>query len=739
MPNPGRLATLLRYDLPASLVVFLVAVPLSLGIAAASGAPILAGLVAAAVGGIVAGLLGGAPLQVSGPAAGLTVIVAELVAQFGWATTCAITALAGVVQVLLGLSRVARTAMALSPAVVHGMLAGIGLTIALGQLHVVLGAESPGNGLTNLIELPGQLLTPHGPATTVGLLVVSVMVGWRWMPGLVRRVPAPLAAVGSATLLAAVLGFPVERVDLPGDLFRGHILPDFPDGHWAAFSVGVLTIALVASVESLLSAMAVDRLHTGPRASLDRELIGQGVANTLSGSLGGLPVTGVIVRSSANVAAGARTRASAVLHGVWIVVITLLLTGAIEQVPLAALAGLLVVIGVRLVDWHHIRAVRKHGDLPIYVVTAGGVVLLNLLEGVLAGLVLTIALTLRRVLWSGIHAEEGASEGSWRVVVEGTLSFLAVPRLSRVLAAIPEGSDVVVELVVDFLDHAAYDHLRLWVDRHRAGGGTVTVEEIGHSTLAETAHAPERGRKRTGSAATTVPRWFSPWGHWQEADAGAGASDRVLAGAREFQRRARPLVLPFLAELSDHQAPTALFLTCADARVVPNLITTSGPGDLFTVRNIGNLVPPYGEDATSSVSVAAAVEYAVDVLRVPAIIVCGHSACGAMRAMRQGGDRGAGPLASWLRAARASLRRWEEDERTAPDERFGTLERLAQANVRQQLEHLAGYPPVALALAEGRIQLIGMFFDIGTAEVYVADDEGRFAPVEDPSALTAPA
>ncbi|GAA0219052.1 bifunctional SulP family inorganic anion transporter/carbonic anhydrase [Cryptosporangium japonicum] len=731
MPMPEKLSTLLRHDLPASLVVFLVAVPLSLGIAAASDAPILAGLIAAAVGGIVAGLLGGAPLQVSGPAAGLTVIVAELVAQFGWATTCAITVIAGLVQILLGLSRVARTAMALSPAVVHGMLAGIGLTIALGQLHVVLGADSPGNGWDNLIELPGQLLTPHGPATSVGLIAIGVMVGWRWMPAAVRRVPAPLAAVGCATLLSMALALPVDRVDLPGDLFRGHVLPAFPDGEWAAFAVGVLTVALVASVESLLSAMAVDGMHRGPRASLNRELVGQGVANTLSGGLGGLPVTGVIVRSTANVTAGARTRASAVLHGVWVVVITLFLTAAIEEVPLAALAGLLVVIGVRLVDLRHVRAVRRHGDLSVYVVTAGGVVFLNLLEGVLAGLALAIALTLRRVLWAGIHASE--SGGRHRVIVEGTLSFLAVPRLSRVLGSIPEGSDVVVELVVDFLDHAAYDHLSLWIDRHRAGGGTVVVEEVGQPAL----EGDPGARSRTGPA-VTLPRWFSPWAEWQAGEPG----DRVLIGAREYQRRARPLVQPFLAELSDHQAPTALFITCADARVVPNLITTSGPGDLFTVRNVGNLVPPYsagGEPSDPDVSVAAAVEYAVDVLHVPTIVVCGHSGCGAMNALRSGGDRGRGALASWLRTARASRQRCERDERAGTlDPQFDPLDRLVQANVRQQLDHLATHPSVARALGEGRVRLIGMFFDIGAAEVYV-DSKGQFAPVEEAAVLGTPA
>src|SRR4051812_47240993 len=151
----------IRYDLPASLVVFLVAVPLSLGIAVASDAPLTAGLIAAAVGGIVAGALGGSPLQVSGPAAGLTVIVAGLVSRFGWGVTCAITVAAGLLQILFGCSRMGRAALAISPAVVHGMLAGIGVTIVLGQLHVVLGGEQQDDAVANVLALPAQLLATH--------------------------------------------------------------------------------------------------------------------------------------------------------------------------------------------------------------------------------------------------------------------------------------------------------------------------------------------------------------------------------------------------------------------------------------------------------------------------------------------------------------------------------------------------------------------------------------------------
>ena len=170
---PSKLwKTILHHDLPASLVVFLIAIPLSLGIAAASGAPLIAGLVAAVIGGVVAGALGGSPLQVSGPAAGLTVVVAGLVTQFGWAATAAITCAAGVLQILLGITRIGRLALSLSPAVVHGMLAGIGVTIAVQQLHVVLGGKAQSSLIDNVIALPAQLVTHHGHSVVVGILTV---------------------------------------------------------------------------------------------------------------------------------------------------------------------------------------------------------------------------------------------------------------------------------------------------------------------------------------------------------------------------------------------------------------------------------------------------------------------------------------------------------------------------------------------------------------------------------------
>jgi MFS superfamily sulfate permease-like transporter len=214
-------------------------------------------------------------------------------------------------------------------------------------------------------------------------------------------------------------------------------------------------------------------MHTGPRTDFNRELIGQGAANIASGAIGGLPITGVIVRSSSNVNAGAKTRASAFLHGVWILLFSLPFAGLVEQIPTAALAGLLIVIGIQLLKPAHMETARRNGDFVVYLATALGVVFLNLLHGVLIGLALAIALTGWRVIRAKVEAEH--ADGEWRVIVDGACTFLALPRLTRVLTSIPAGTAVTVDLLANYLDHAANQAIDDWQRQHRATGGTVRI------------------------------------------------------------------------------------------------------------------------------------------------------------------------------------------------------------------------------------------------------------------------
>ncbi|MEU9373501.1 SulP family inorganic anion transporter [Streptomyces sp. NPDC048255] len=755
-------------DLSASVAVFLIALPLSLGIALATGAPLQAGLVAAAVGGIVAGRLGGAPLQVSGPAAGLTVVTAELIQHYGWRTTCAITVLAGLCQLGLAFLRTARSALMVSPAIVHGMLAGIGVTIALAQLHIVLGGTPQSSAVANVVGLPGQLADLHPAALGVSVLTLVVLLGWPRLPGraggALRKVPAALAAVATATAFATLAGLTLPRVDLPS--WRSHALPELPQGPLLGLIAAVLTITLVGSVESLLSAVATDKLigserrtaDRPPRADLNRELRGQGAANIVSGALGGLPITGVAVRSVANVKAGATSRRSAMFHGFWVLLAAGLLVPVLDLIPLAALAALVMAVGVQMVSITHLRSVNRHGEVLVYGTTIAAVVLGGVLEGVAIGIAVAVALALHRLARTRITLEKQDS-GVHRVWARGQLTFLAVPRLSRVLNQIPHDAHAVVELDGSFMDHAAYETLQDWQDSHLAHGGSA---EVTGRSGARTSEADRR------TAPRGTHQCCRPWTPWQNhcdhrpahartaatpAPASASASAVTAAeaataaaehpaprsrgagqlanGIGTFQRDTAPLVRDELARLArEGQRPSQLFLTCADSRLVTSMITASGPGDLFTVRNVGNLVPLPGAESTDD-SVAAAIEYAVDVLKVDSITVCGHSGCGAMQALLNSSPTTPmTPLRRWLRHGLPSLERmgsrhhaWARIAGRLPAD---AVEQLCLTNVVQQLEHLRAHESVARRLAEGTLELHGMYFHVGEAQAYLLSEGEDF-------------
>ncbi|MFF8728923.1 SulP family inorganic anion transporter [Streptomyces sp. NPDC015171] len=728
-------------DLSAAVAVFLIALPLSLGIALATGAPLQAGLVAAAVGGVLAGRLGGCPLQVSGPAAGLTVVTADLIHRYGWRATCGITVLAGLAQLGLGCLRVARGALAVSPAVVHGMLAGIGLTIAIAQLHIVLGGSPDSSVLANLRDLPAQLADLHPAAVSMSVLTLALLRAWPRLPGragrLLRRVPAALVAVAGATATAALAGLALPRVDLPS--WRSHALAGLPEGPVLGIVAAVLTTTLVCSVQSLLGAVAVDKLiaaRPGPqsrvgRSDLDRELLGQGAANIVSGALGGLPIAGVAVRSTANVNSGAVSRNSTMLHGVLVVVAALLMVPVLEEIPLASLAALVMAVGIQMVSLHHIRTVTRHREVPVYAATALGVVLLGVLQGVFLGVAVAVAIALHRLARTRITHEQ--KKGVHHVHVRGQLTFLAVPRLSRALHLVPQGAHAVVELSGSFMDHAAYESLQDWRSAHTARGGTAEL-------------TGRRGGIRTAEQAPAAECRCRPWTAWRNhqscldgapaAPAGQEAGRELARGISSFQRNTAPLVREELARLArDGQRPAQLFLTCADSRLVTSMITASGPGDLFVVRNVGNLVPPPGEEHGDD-SVAAAVEYAVDVLGVRSITVCGHSGCGAMQALlAAGAGPGGGPLQRWLRHGRPSLERVAGDRgglpRLAGRAPADAVERLCLTNVVQQLAHLRAHGPVARALARGELELHGMYFHVGEAQAYLLSGAAQGAVFED--------
>ena len=632
-----------KQDVLSSVVLFFVALPLCMGVALASGAPIAAGLITGIVGGLVAGSLAGCPLQVSGPAAGLTVIVYEIVQRMGLEMLGLAVLIAGAIQIAAGALRLGQWFRAVSPAVISGMLAGIGVLIFASQFHVMVDDAPRGSGLENLATIPaaiakgvgvpklageaerefraeslrkmanlhhdqidlraqiaelipyhhvasaapslGELVEPgldelaveqqrisagleeiadklddaveasagaihlekagaalaeaiqrsdaaeaalhsgraidaigtqeaavaaldsassrlksHRLAASLGILTIAIILLWqRFSPRRLRLAPAPLIAIVAATAIAAALALPVFYVELPGNLADEIRLPTWTlmqHAPWLELLQVGLLIAIVASAETLLCATAVDQLQSGPRTNYDRELASQGVGNIICGLLGALPMTGVIVRSSANIQAGAKSRLSSVLHGVWLLLFVAVLSGLLQMIPTASLAAVLVYTGYKLIDFKAIRRLRKYGwgEVGIYAATLGTIVVEDLLTGVIVGIVLASAKLLHTFSKLKVRVDHDLRHGRFVMHLEGAATFVRLPRLAAALEQIPTDAELHVDLDrLSYIDHACLDLLTGWAAQHQATGGRLTIDW-------DSLHASFRRADATGGA-----------------------------------------------------------------------------------------------------------------------------------------------------------------------------------------------------------------------------------------------
>ncbi|MBM3463758.1 MAG: SulP family inorganic anion transporter [Armatimonadetes bacterium] len=477
-------------DFLASFVVFLVALPLCMGIAIASGVPPALGIVTGIIGGLVVGTLSGCPLQVSGPAAGLTVIVWDLVTRFGLPGLGFIVLLAGLLQILAATLRLGRWFQAVSPAVIQGMLAGIGVLIFASQFHVMVDDKPRGSGVQNLLAIPEAVwkaLFPlsgdvHHQAAFVGILTIAAIVVWNlYRPRALHMLPAPLFAVVLGTAVTAGLGLQIRFVDVPANLVAALKSPlasvpslVMDSQIWFA----ALAVAFIASAETLLCASAVDRMQDGPRTRYDKELFAQGVGNALCGLVGALPMTGVIVRSTANLEAGARTRWSAVLHGAWLLAFVAVLPFVLRLIPVASLAAVLVFTGYKLVNLRTLRNLARYGnaEVGIYLATLVAIVATDLLHGVLFGLGLSFLRLMARFVRLQVDVRE-VDGHRWELRLQGTASFVTIPRLAEALDRVPDGAELHVHFErLDYVDHACLELLADWELRQERLGGRLVVE-----------------------------------------------------------------------------------------------------------------------------------------------------------------------------------------------------------------------------------------------------------------------
>lgn len=373
-----------------------------MGVALASGVSPAAGIIAAIVGGIVVGLASGAPLVVSGPAAGLAAFVFQIIEKHGLQALPYITLFAGVFQILFGVVRLGRVFLKVPKAVLEGMLAAIGISIVLGQIYVLAGQSplgSPLQALLNLPELAANTLTSDQGITTlaIGLLTLAAMVGWQKFNKRMAWIPAALPAVLLVTLIAIPITLPRISLEpilstMTSSVTQFSLLHTFPE--LATWVFTGFSLALIASAESLLTARAIDviaqmKKSTGaPRLRLNRELMAQGLGNAASALLGGMPITGVMVRSSANINCGAHSRLSTVLHGTWMFVFVTFFLSSLNMIPLTALAAVLVLVGTKLVNIKEFMHLFKTQRMQAwqFAITTSAILATDLLIGLTLGL-----------------------------------------------------------------------------------------------------------------------------------------------------------------------------------------------------------------------------------------------------------------------------------------------------------------------------------------------------------------
>jgi len=705
----------LRADVLAGLTVACIAVPLSLAIALASGVTPAIGLVTAIVSGVIGAFFGGTTLAVTGPAAAMAILVSTVVQQHGVAGLLMVTLGCGLLQLVTGVVGLGRLVRFVPVPVIAGFTAGIGAIIFIGQLPRALGLPPPDQShvFDVIAHLSDYIHKTHPVALGLALCAVAICVG---LPKLWPRLPAPLIAVVVPTAVVAGFGLDAPAV---GDIPRTLPMPSLPGlpsgGSLSALFTATLMVYALASLETLLSSTALDKLAGGKRHNPDQELVGQGLANMAVSLFGGIPVTGVIARSALNAQAGAKTRRSAIIHSIALMGMVFFLGSIIARIPLAALAGVLLAVALRMMNLAEFRQIWRtsRSEGSVYTVTFVVIVLGDLIAGVQVGLGLAFLIAAIRLGQTKAALHEHGP-GQSRLYLKGALTFLSsssLDPLRKTLSSPAAPQRIVIDLSeLTLLDVSGAEMLSELVE--------MLEERKTHVALVGMPSALEpilRGSDPDGFMLARLARSEADIERLLHLDTSGRPLDRLVRGVARFRAEMSSHHRGLFESLADIQQPHTLFITCCDSRIVPSMITSTDPGELFLVRNVGNVVPPFGEDGIPAEG--AAVEYAVSVLGVKEIIVCGHSGCGAMKALISGIPKELPSLRRWLEHARG-VRALKEKTQQNP-----TPEEAAQLNALIQLEHLTTYPTVRQRVATGELRLHAWHYDIPTCQLLEWSEE----------------
>lgn len=737
-PTAARHATPSGRDLIAGVVVFLVAIPLCLGIAHASGVPAIAGILSGVIGGIVVGSLSGSHVSVTGPAAGLSAIVLAQMKSLGsFEALLLAVAISGALQIGLGLLRAGVLASYFPTNVITGLLAAIGVILVLKQVPHLVGHDADYEGDMGFFQEDGENTLSEVRAVFRAFLPGAAMAGlaclallWFWDRTPLKKglFPAPLAAVllgvginealrttGSSWAIGEshLVAVPIVGQDGQGwdTIFRW---PDFSQWSNPKIYVAAATLAIVASLETLLNLEATDKIDPLRRVSPpNRELFAQGVGNLLAGMVGGMPMTSVIVRSSVNAQAGARSRLSTITHGVLLVVCVFLLPSLLNRIPLSVLAAILVMTGFKLAHPSVFRRLWREGanQFVPFAVTVTAIVFTDLLVGVIIGLAVSLLFLLQGSLRRGVAIieEEHASGIVHRIELPSQVSFLNRAALLAALGRFGRGQQVAIDArTTDYIDPDILGLIRSFRDEGGPARG-VSVSLLGFQDR----YAMRDRIQYVDVSTREVQSRLTPERVLHLLREG---NDRFVSGRRLHRDLARQV-----DATSEGQHPMAVVLSCIDSRAPVEMLFDLGIGDVFSCRLAGNVL---SREALGSM------EFACKVAGAKLVFVLGHTRCGAVKAacdfVHQGADvrqaTGLDNLPHLIDPLRRAvgMERDERADRTSHNEAF--VDRVATLNVRNVMQLIReGSPTLRDMVDRGEIGLMGGMYDVASGEVRFLD------------------
>lgn len=682
----------LRSNFSSAVIVFFVAIPLCLGIAHASGAPLLSGLISGIVGGIIVGSLSNSQLSVSGPAAGLTALVISSIRELGsYEAFLLAVIIAGAFQLILGFLRAGFVSKYFPHCVINGMLAAIGLILIFKQLPHLLGYDIEAMGVeeftlthedlnleiaeTNTFTtLLHSLTNINTTVAIIGLSSLLFLFAWeKYLSSKIKILPGSVVVVFLSTAVVVLYQNLVSGHSLTSDHFVNIPIVDSFNSFWQVkanpdwslisdpkvYTIA-FTLALIASIETLLSVEAVDRLDPLKRVSPpNRELIAQGIGNSICGLLGALPITAVIVRGSVNVSAGAKTKVSAILHGVFILLGLLFFAEILNVIPIAGLAAVLIFTGYKLAAPHiFIKQYEQGWDqfVPALITTIS-ILLSDLLIGVAIGLAVSFLFIVIKSYRapSFMVIDYGIKK---RLVLGESINFLHKYKVVTFLESLPPNSILEIDSSKTlFIDHDVEDALREF--QYMAVEKNITVVFGGVIRRLE-----ENNRRKV-------------------MESNKEAYEKLIKNNKEWVTEKLKLDSNYFENLSKGQSPEYLFIGCSDSRVPAEEITKCSPGEMFVHRNVANLV------INADINIMSVLQYSVEVLNVKHIILCGHYGCGGVKAAMKHADLGL--IDKWLLSVK-DVYRLHKDELDSILDEEQKYRRLVELNAQEQAYNLLKVP-----------------------------------------------